>query len=73
MPKSPGRNSRSETAYCTACKEEFLTYNTVASTECPFCGRRVRPAGQKRVLCFIALGLVFSVAAAGAVALWLRR
>ena len=73
MPKSPDRTTRSQTAYCPTCREDFLTYNTVASTECPFCGRRVRPAGQKRLFCYVALLLVAGLVAAGAVVLWLRR
>lgn len=73
MAKSNNRTISSQTAFCPKCREQFLTYNTVASTECPFCGRAVRPTGQKRLLCVVALLLVAGLLAAGAVAFWLRR
>ena len=73
MGSSTDRNIRSRTAYCPRCKEEFLTYNTVASTECPFCGRTVRPVGQKRLLGIGFLLLVVAAVAAGVFFFWLKR
>jgi hypothetical protein len=73
MPKVSRRTTGSQTTYCPACREEFLTYNTVASTECPFCHRLVRPAGQKWLLRAVAVLLIVGLLAAGAVTFWLRQ
>lgn len=73
MAKRPARSTRSQSAYCPACGEEFLTYNVLAGTQCPFCGRRVHTAARKLALRFVTLGVVVGLIAAGAAAFWLWR